>query len=202
VALEPRHLRNEDARELGEPGAEPGISSLAGVVDRGLASVEVEPRDRLAQAEVARRPGIGAAEMAREEPVRGPLTQAALGDDRRLDLVVRQRLKSVEIEVRACQGDDVLGLPPREPERGQLLRRGRRQQLAGRKAIGVREGRSEAADKPRPDGKRSMEGHLLGRDRPDKRFERVRGERRPKAPDRFDDPREHGLAGCETGEGI
>src|SRR5213076_2936513 len=61
----------------------------------------IERGDRLPQSQVARGPRARAGQVARKEPVRRPLAEAALGDEPRLHVVVRQQRERVEIEIAA-----------------------------------------------------------------------------------------------------
>src|SRR5947208_266160 len=72
----------------------------------------IERGDGLAQSEVAPRPGLRPREVAREEPVGGPLAEAALRDELRLHLLVRQTGERGEVEVAPGEAEDVLRLAP------------------------------------------------------------------------------------------
>ena len=61
---------------------------------------------------------------------------------------------------------------------------------------------SERGDQPVPDRKRREQRDLLRADRRHERLERVGSERRTKAGERRDEPREDGLRGRERGEGV
>src|SRR3954465_10961391 len=81
----------------------------------------VEIERNLAQRDVADGPGRRPGEMTREEPLRRPGTEAADRDDARTDVVVVQVRERVEIDVAARKPHHVLGLAPREADRGQLV---------------------------------------------------------------------------------
>ena len=67
--------------------------------------------------------------MTGEEPVGRPLAEAADRDDPLLHLVVGQESKAAQVEFRACEAHDVLGLASREPERKELVFGGERNSL-------------------------------------------------------------------------
>src|SRR5437773_2691318 len=81
----------------------------------------VQRRDRLAQREVARGPRVRTCEMPREEPLSRPVADAAQRGEARRRLVIGERRERTEVDVGLCEPDDVLGLPPREAEREQLV---------------------------------------------------------------------------------
>ena len=173
-----------------EPGAERTEILRAVVRDHGLL-----------QSEVARGPGARPAERAGQEPVGRPLAEAANRYQPRLDLLVRKLTKLLEIELRARERDDVLGLAPREPELDQLFLPRGRDSLARRKRPRVLGAIAEALDHPAAHGERCEHRDLLGRDRADERFERIRRERRPEAGQLARQPREHGIRLREVVEG-
>src|SRR5207237_4455403 len=99
-----------------EPGA--GFTDLG---DRELAAAEVERRDCLDEAEVAGGPRARAREMSREEPVSCPLAEPSQFGQGRLHVVVGKMTQRLEVDVRPCDAEYVLGLAAREPKLGQML---------------------------------------------------------------------------------
>src|SRR5579864_5848155 len=114
----------------------------------------IERCDRLAEPEVAPRPRLWASQMSGEEPVCGPLADAALGHESRLHLVVGQASKGLEVEVTACDSDDVLRLSAGETKRDQLLFGRERHSLAGRKAPCLSGADAKRLDQTIADGER------------------------------------------------
>ena len=166
-----------------EPGAEGAEVHVAVVRDDGLL-----------QGEVARGP------CARPRRDSARRNQSAVHSPRPRSATIRAFTSSsgstrelVEVEVGAGERDDVLGLPPREPEGYQLLLPRRRDPLPRRKATRARRV-AEALDHPAADGERREHRDLLGRDRAHEGLERVRRERRPEAGQLPRQPREHGSA--------
>lgn len=154
-------------------------------------SVELE--DGFAEAEVARRPGFRAGEVAGEEPVGRPLADSGKRDEGGLHLLVGQERERVEVELRAREADDVLGLPTGEAERGKLGGLRVRQAAARRESMGAPVAAPEGLDQTVADREGSAKRDLLGRDRGDERLERVGRKRRAQAAKPPDERPEDGL---------
>jgi hypothetical protein len=116
--------------------------------------VTIERAHRLAQRQVARRPGVRTAEVAGEEPVRGPLAEAADRDEPLLHLFVWEESEIFKVEVGAREPDDVLGFAPREPERNELLLGRRRYALSARKGPDATDRLAQPLDEPVADRNR------------------------------------------------
>src|SRR4051812_27881125 len=162
--------------------------------------VRVEREHSLAQAEVTRRPGVRPRQVAREEPVGAPFSEPAQRGQARFHLVVRQDAERVEIDVRARDAENILGLPAREAERGQLFLACACDTFARRKRVCELRAFAEALDEPAPNRERGVERHLLRGDRRYERFERIRRERRAKAGETMERLGEDGLTLGKTVE--
>ncbi|HSO01546.1 MAG TPA: hypothetical protein VLS46_03370 [Gaiellaceae bacterium] len=139
-------------------------------------------------------------EVAGEEPVRGPLPQAANRHEPRRHLLVGQALELAEVEVAAGEAEHVLGLARREAGGEQLVHGRGGDALALREGVRVLERHAVALDEPAPDRGRRLERDLLGGDRGDEGLERVRLQRRPVAAERLDDRAERPVAAGPGGE--
>src|SRR5436190_14080133 len=162
----------------------------------------IERRDRLPQSEVAPRPRPRTCEMAREVPVGGPFTDAALRHELRLHLVVRQQRERVEVELAPREREDVLGLAAREADGYELGVSGERNALARRERVRLcREG-AELDDEPVAHCERREERHLLRRAGRDEGLEWIDGERRPQPTESLDEAREDRLRRSECVESV
>jgi len=99
-----------------EPGAE-----LSCLVDGQHAAVTIERGDGVPQGEVAGGPGARSREMPSEKPVGRPLADSREPRELRLDLVVGEGRERMQVEVGACELQDVSGLAAREAEAGEIL---------------------------------------------------------------------------------
>jgi hypothetical protein len=88
------------------------------LLGREVSAFTIEAGDGLPHAEVAGGPRFGTPEVPREEPVRSPFADSRQGRQLCFHVLIRKRRKLDEIEVTACQADDVIRLAPREAERG------------------------------------------------------------------------------------
>src|SRR6266545_7513811 len=124
------------------------LERLEAVADRAHIDLTIEGAHRPAQADVAGRPGARSRQVAREEPVGSPLAEAAQRGQLRLDLLVRQRGQTLEVEVGTGEADQVLGFATREADGDDLVLGRPRDPLAGRKRVGVLGTLAEALDQP------------------------------------------------------
>ena len=131
----------------------------------------VEPLDRGPDPEVADRQHVGPLEVDQQEHVRGPAPKAAAGGDLLTNLVVRQLVQAVDLEVAGNdvlgQRADVLDFPPGEPDRPEVGR------LQGEQLGGRRHPSAEALLQPSRDGTRRVTRNLLPDDRVDQHAEGI-----------------------------
>src|SRR5262249_38431402 len=164
------------------------LKGLEACARRADVDVTIERAHGLAHGEVSGRPGARAAEVAREEPVGGPLAEAAQRGQLRLHLVVGEKRQRLEVEVGAREPDHVLGLAPGEAEREELLFGRRRDPLTRGEHPDAAHLLAEPLDEPISDCKSRDERDLLRRDRADEHLERISRERRAE-PGEADDER-------------